>query len=43
MRRSLLSLLAVAVLANSRPDLREKLRAYRQEQTDTVLKDRNLV
>jgi 5-(carboxyamino)imidazole ribonucleotide mutase len=29
-------LLAVAILSNSRPDLREKLRAFRQEQTDTV-------
>ena len=31
------ALLAVAILANSRPPLREQLRAYRQEQTDTVL------
>jgi 5-(carboxyamino)imidazole ribonucleotide mutase len=29
-------LLAVAILANSRPDLREKLRLFRQEQTDSV-------
>lgn len=31
------ALLAVAILANSRPDLREKLRRFRQEQTDNVL------
>lgn len=31
------ALLAVAILANSRPDLREKLRRYRQEQTAAVL------
>jgi 5-(carboxyamino)imidazole ribonucleotide mutase len=31
------ALLAVAILANSRPDLREKLRAFRTEQTNTVL------
>jgi 5-(carboxyamino)imidazole ribonucleotide mutase len=30
-------LLAVAILANARPDLREKLRAFREEQTQTVL------
>src|SRR5687767_9854016 len=29
-------LLAVSILANSRPELREKLRAFRQEQTDSV-------
>jgi 5-(carboxyamino)imidazole ribonucleotide mutase len=29
-------LLAVAILSNSRPDLREKLRVFRQEQTDSV-------
>src|SRR6185436_15730123 len=33
------ALLAVAILANSRPDLREKLRAYRADQTLRVLKD----
>lgn len=31
------ALLAVAILANSRPDLREKLCAFRQEQTNAVL------
>jgi len=36
------ALLSIAVLANKRPELREKLRAYRTEQTDTVLKDRHL-
>ncbi|HEY9687882.1 MAG TPA: 5-(carboxyamino)imidazole ribonucleotide mutase [Coleofasciculaceae cyanobacterium] len=36
------ALLAVAVLANSRPELREKLRAYRTEQTETVLQNRHL-
>ena len=30
-------LLAVAILANSRPELREKLNAYRQNQTERVL------
>jgi 5-(carboxyamino)imidazole ribonucleotide mutase len=33
------ALLAVAILANSRPDLREKLRAFRSDQTARVLKD----
>jgi len=32
-------LLAIAILANTRPDLREKLRAFRQEQTDRVRQD----
>jgi 5-(carboxyamino)imidazole ribonucleotide mutase len=32
-------LLAVAILSNSRPDLREKLRVFRQEQTDNVRQD----
>jgi 5-(carboxyamino)imidazole ribonucleotide mutase len=32
-------LLAVAILANKRPDLREKLRAFRQEQTAKVRED----
>lgn len=31
------ALLAVSILANSRPELREKLKKFRQEQTDTVL------
>lgn len=31
------ALLAVAILANKYPELREKLRAYRQAQTDKVL------
>jgi 5-(carboxyamino)imidazole ribonucleotide mutase len=31
------ALLAVAILSNSRPELREKLRHYRQEQTRAVL------
>jgi 5-(carboxyamino)imidazole ribonucleotide mutase len=33
------ALLAVAILATNRPDLREKLRAFRAGQTDKVLKD----
>ena len=33
------ALLAIAILANSRPDLREKLRAFREKQTAKVLKD----
>ncbi len=33
------ALLAVAMLANQRPDLREKLRQFRAEQTEKVLKD----
>jgi 5-(carboxyamino)imidazole ribonucleotide mutase len=33
------ALLAVAILGNSRPDLREKLRAFRAEQTDKVRED----
>ncbi len=33
------ALLAVAMLANQRPDLREKLRQFRAEQTAKVLKD----
>jgi len=31
------ALLAIAILANTRPDLRERLRAYRQAQADHVL------
>ena len=34
------ALLAVSILANSRPELREKLRQFRQQQTDGVLGDR---
>ena len=34
------ALLAVAILARSRPDLREKLRAFRAEQTEKVRQDR---
>lgn len=34
------ALLAIAILANSRPDLRDKLRQYRQEQTERVRADR---
>src|ERR671910_844618 len=30
-------LLAVAILSNSRPDLRDKLRAYREKQSEKVL------
>ena len=33
------ALLAIAILSNSRPELREKLRKYRQEQTQKVLDD----
>jgi 5-(carboxyamino)imidazole ribonucleotide mutase len=33
------ALLALAILANSRPDLREKLRKFREEQTANVLND----
>ena len=33
------ALLAVAILSNQRPDLREHLRQFRAEQTDKVLKD----
>lgn len=34
------ALLTVAILANSRPELREKLHAFRKEQTDNVRADR---
>ena len=34
------ALLAISILGNSRPDLREKLRQFREKQTDSVLKDR---
>jgi 5-(carboxyamino)imidazole ribonucleotide mutase len=33
------ALLAVAILANTRPDLREKLRKFREDQTAKVLND----
>jgi 5-(carboxyamino)imidazole ribonucleotide mutase len=33
------ALLAVAILGNSRPELREKLRSFREEQTQKVLQD----
>ena len=33
------ALLAIAILANSRPDLREKLRQFRAEQSDRILKE----
>lgn len=33
------ALLAVAILANKRPELREKLRAFRKEQSDKVLRE----
>jgi len=32
------ALLAVSILANSRPELREKLKKFREKQTETVLK-----
>jgi 5-(carboxyamino)imidazole ribonucleotide mutase len=33
------ALLAIAILSNQRPDLREKLRRFRAEQTANILKD----
>jgi 5-(carboxyamino)imidazole ribonucleotide mutase len=33
------ALLAIAILANSRPELREKLRAFRAEQADKIAKE----
>ncbi len=33
------ALLAIAILATTRPDLREKLRQFRAEQTEKVMKD----
>jgi 5-(carboxyamino)imidazole ribonucleotide mutase len=33
------ALLAIAILANSRPPLRDKLRQYRDEQTRKILKE----
>jgi 5-(carboxyamino)imidazole ribonucleotide mutase len=34
------ALLAIAILGNSRPELREKMRRFRTQQTDTVLKQK---
>ena len=34
------ALLAVAILSNSRPELRERLRRFRADQTDAVMRDR---
>jgi 5-(carboxyamino)imidazole ribonucleotide mutase len=34
------ALLAVSILANSRPELREKLREFRRNQTQTVLESK---
>ena len=34
------ALMAVAILSNSRPELRDKLRQFRARQTDTVLKQK---
>ena len=34
------ALLAIAILANARPELRERLREFRASQTETVLKDK---
>jgi len=34
------ALLAVAILSNSRPELRERLRKFRDDQTDAVMRDR---
>lgn len=34
------ALLAVAILSNTRPELREKLRRFREEQTQKVLQDK---
>ena len=36
------ALLAISILANSRTELRERLRRHRQEQSDTVLRDRDI-
>ena len=33
------ALLAIAILANSRPELRDKLRRFREEQTDRVMRE----
>jgi 5-(carboxyamino)imidazole ribonucleotide mutase len=37
------ALLAIAILANTRPDLRERLRIFREEQTESVLESRDLL
>jgi 5-(carboxyamino)imidazole ribonucleotide mutase len=34
------ALLAISILANSRPELRERLRRFRAEQTEAVERDR---
>nr|MBA2605571.1 AIR carboxylase family protein [Acidobacteriota bacterium] len=34
------ALLAVSILSNTRKDLREKLRKFREEQTETILKSK---
>ena len=34
------ALLAISILSNSRPDLRERLRAFRDQQTQAVLQER---
>jgi 5-(carboxyamino)imidazole ribonucleotide mutase len=34
------ALLAVSILSNTRPELRERLRRFRTEQTDAVLRER---
>lgn len=36
------ALLAIAILSNSRPELRKKLTSYRKVQTETVLKETHL-
>ncbi|WP_417849657.1 5-(carboxyamino)imidazole ribonucleotide mutase [Thalassoglobus sp.] len=36
------ALLAIRILANSRPELREKLRAFQKEQTESVLENSEL-
>jgi 5-(carboxyamino)imidazole ribonucleotide mutase len=36
------ALLAISILATSRPELREKLRTYRQRQTEAVMSDRDI-
>lgn len=36
------ALMAIAIIGNTNPALREKLRDYRQEQTETVLQGRHL-
>jgi 5-(carboxyamino)imidazole ribonucleotide mutase len=36
------ALLAIAILANSRPELREKLRRFRADQKEKILADSSL-